>query len=163
MSESLVVYRTRTRNHFAAKYAEVYRLRRTGLTYAAIGREVGLSPERIRQIVVSEQRKAKHDALLGEGPGDTVPMKTVRADFYQDLVEEANYNTHVERELRARIDDLENQLRAAQMIVDYVVSAGFKPIFASRLRVDFDKFLDALGPTQEAELFNIIAKRKEQK
>ena len=51
----------------AAKDADAWVLRQQGLTYAAIGLRMGISPERVRQRIRKHERKIKRQQELENG------------------------------------------------------------------------------------------------
>lgn len=83
---------------FSKRNREMYDLRQTGMTYTSIAKKYGLTTERVRQIVLHEQRSADQLKFLEKRKEDISSGK-VRPSFIDILTYtrvHCGYNTGVE-------------------------------------------------------------------
>jgi len=102
----------------SSRSAQVTSLRRAGLTYAEIGRKLGLTRERVRQIAKAEKKAKKKpvrddpDALLTTTEAAellNVHVNTVRRWSNKGIVETYRIGSRGDRRLRRR--DVDKLLR----------------------------------------------------
>jgi excisionase family DNA binding protein len=105
----------------SSRSAQVTSLRKAGLTYAEIGRKLGLTRERVRQIAKAEKKAKKKparddpDALLTTGEAAellNVHVNTVRRWSNKGILETYRIGSRGDRRLRRR--DVDKLLRKSR-------------------------------------------------
>lgn len=105
----------------SSRSAQVSSLRKVGLTYAEIGRKLGLTRERVRQIVKAEKKAKKKparddpDALLTTGEAAellNVHVNTVRRWSNKGILETYRIGSRGDRRVRRR--DVDKLLRKSR-------------------------------------------------